>query len=143
MNIAASVIAPKARAPIPAASGLLVIALGSSVCIVAPSGLRGCDHAKPVAVTRLRPRGWIVAGIGWIFGRCGVDDRMSPLRLADESRQMAAVPGRLLRIGFDQARLVCEHDRLYAVAQSQLLQRVGDVRLHGRLADHKLPGDLG
>jgi hypothetical protein len=43
----------------------------------------------------------------------------------------------------DEAAFVGEHDALNAVAQSQLLEYVADVRLHGRLADVELGRDLG
>jgi RND superfamily putative drug exporter len=38
---------------------------------------------------------------------------------------------------------VCEHDRLDAVAQIELLEDVRDMRLHGRVADVELLADLG
>jgi hypothetical protein len=38
--------------------------------------------------------------------------------------------------------LVREDDRLYAIAQVELLEDVGDVRLDGGLADVELLGDL-
>src|SRR5687767_1365765 len=51
--------------------------------------------------------------------------------------------GELVAPGEDEPRLVCEDDRLDAVAQLELHENVGDVRLHGCLADEQLFGDLG
>ena len=53
---------------------------------------------------------------------------------ADEQRS-AAVAGH-------QAVLVGVHDGLHAVAEAELGQHAGDVRLHGRPADEQLGGDL-
>src|SRR5689334_12886546 len=47
------------------------------------------------------------------------------------------------RVGLVQAGLVGEHDGLHAVAQAELLEDVGDMRLDRRLADVELLGDLG
>ena len=50
---------------------------------------------------------------------------------------------RLRAVRLEEARLVGEHDRLDAVAEVELLEDVGDVRLDGRVADEELLGDLG
>src|SRR3954452_23138223 len=46
------------------------------------------------------------------------------------------------RIGVEEPALVGEDDGLHAVAEVQLLQDVGDVRLDRRLADVELLADL-
>ena len=48
-----------------------------------------------------------------------------------------------MSVGLEQPGLVGEHDGLDAVAQVELLEDVGDVRLDGRLADEQLLPDLG
>lgn len=42
----------------------------------------------------------------------------------------------------DQARLVGHDDGLDAIVDLEFLQHVGDVRLHGRFADHQLFGEV-
>jgi hypothetical protein len=42
----------------------------------------------------------------------------------------------------EEPRLMGEHDRLYAIAEVELLKNVRDVRLHGGLADVELVPDL-
>src|SRR6266480_3353830 len=44
--------------------------------------------------------------------------------------------------GLDEARLVGEDDGLDAIAEPELPEDVRDMRLHGRLADEELLGDL-
>src|SRR5215467_10732054 len=45
--------------------------------------------------------------------------------------------------GVEKPCLVCEHDRLDAVAEAELLEDVRDVRLDGRVTDVELLPDLG
>ena len=46
-------------------------------------------------------------------------------------------------VRLEKTGLVCEHDRLHAVTQVELLEDVRDVGLHRRLADVELAADLG
>src|SRR5215211_4103537 len=45
--------------------------------------------------------------------------------------------------GVEEAGLVREHDRLDPVSEVELHQDMGDVGLHGGVADEELPPDLG
>ena len=63
-------------------------------------------------------------------------------------RRTAAGPVPAIRLPgggsrFDEPALVGEDDGLDAVAQVELGEDAGDVRLHRRLADEQLGGDLG
>jgi len=51
--------------------------------------------------------------------------------------------GRAAARRLDQTGLVGEHDELHPVAQRELQQDVGDVRLDGGVADDELLRDLG
>src|SRR3984885_15436046 len=53
-----------------------------------------------------------------------------------------AAGGAVRRAGGDEARLVGVNNRLNAVAEAELLQDAGDMRLGGRLADHEPVADL-
>src|SRR5215469_15274027 len=53
-----------------------------------------------------------------------------------------SVSGLAGRVCLDDTRLVCEHDRLDAVAEAQFLEDVRDVCLDGRLADVEPLPDL-
>src|ERR1700737_715239 len=55
----------------------------------------------------------------------------------------SASRGRLDGAGLDQADLVGEDHRLDTIAEPQLVEHVGDVRLDGGFADLQLASDLG
>ena len=57
-------------------------------------------------------------------------------------RCLQHAPGLLGQVLLEDPRLVREHDRLYAIAQVELLKDVRDVRLDGGLADVELVPDL-
>jgi hypothetical protein len=57
------------------------------------------------------------------------------------TRGLVAIACRF-RVGCKEARLVGEHDRLYAVSEVELLEDVRDVRLDRRVADVELLADL-
>jgi hypothetical protein len=45
--------------------------------------------------------------------------------------------------GLHETRLVRRDDGLHAVSQAELGEQARDVRLHRRVLDYQLPGDLG
>src|SRR5215475_9836813 len=82
--------------------------------------MRGTSQTSPSwpsSSSRRRPRSSAGASKSGFRGRCG--------------------------LGVEEPCFVCEHDRLDAVAQIELLEDVRDVRLHGRVADVELLADLG
>src|SRR3954469_17219037 len=66
-----------------------------------------------------------------------------PLRSVPAARRSTGRIARRFRAAVEDARLVREYDGLDAVAQVELLQDVGDVRLDRRVADVQLRADLG
>jgi len=50
--------------------------------------------------------------------------------------------GLFVECSIEQSGLVGKHDRLNPVAETELLEDVRDVRLHGRFADVELLADL-
>src|SRR5215204_5428129 len=57
--------------------------------------------------------------------------------------QTCALPILSCRSDLDEAGLVGEDDRLYSVAQVELLEDAGDMSLDGSVADDELGRDLG
>ena len=55
----------------------------------------------------------------------------------------SVVGGLWVVAGLYETSLVCQHDRLYAVAQTELCEHPVYVGFHGRFADDELGGDVG
>src|SRR6266508_1408879 len=72
---------------------------------------------------------------------CERDIGTSKLRERSASRPLVAIAWRS-RVSVEKPRLVGKHHRLDAVAEVELLEYVGDVRLDGRVADVELASDL-
>jgi hypothetical protein len=75
----------------------------------------------------------------------GRGDDLRDLRAVERGvRLLRAKEARLLRraAGSDQAGLVGEHDGSDAVAQRELCEQVGEVRLDRGVAEHESGGDL-